>query len=98
MDATTVVGTWGNAGAIRIPRSIMQRVGLRKGDKVALNVSDSGLIEIKKEPASEHRRIVPTRKVTFDDLFRDYKGGRLPDCTGWPEDDLVGAEVRAWPE
>lgn len=98
MDATTTVGMWGNAEAIRLPRAIMRKVGLRKGDRVGLSVTQDGRIEIAKEPAETHRHILPSRRVTFDDLFRDYEGGRLPDCTGWPDNDLVGAEARAWSE
>lgn len=98
MDATTTIGMWGNAEAIRLPRAIMRKVGLRKGDRVGLSVTKDGRIEIEKEPEETHRRVIPSRQVTFDDLFRGYEGGRLPDCTDWPEDDLVGAEIRAWSE
>jgi len=40
--ATTQLAKWGNSLALRIPKSVAESAGLRKGDPVNLRVSEEG--------------------------------------------------------
>ncbi len=94
--ASTAVAAWGNSDAIRIPRDLLRRVGLKTGDPVTVAVNDRGNLEISPEPLA-HRRCAPATGVTFDSLFKGYRGGRLDNAGAWEgDDDLVGAEREAW--
>lgn len=92
---TTAVAMWGNSAAIRIPKMILRLVSLRQGDPVEITVNERGNIEISAaRPA--HRRVVARPGVTFESLFAGYDGPRHDSSEMWPDDDLVGAEERAW--
>ena len=92
--ATTLV-KWGNSDAIRIPKELLQKAGLKRGDKVELEVNAAGLLQI--IPAKDaHRRVIPSRKISADDLFRAYAAGRLDNRDAWPSEDLVSKEQDAW--
>ena len=94
---STTVATWGNSEAMRIPRSILKRAGLSSGDRVDFELNSNGHLEI--VPAStEHRRIRPVHKTTFQELFSGYTGGRLNNADAWAESDdtPIGAEQDAW--
>lgn len=43
----TAIAKWGNAPAIRIPKSIMQRANLREGDAVDFEVKSPGVIVVR---------------------------------------------------
>jgi antitoxin MazE len=45
--SNTAVAKWGNAPAIRIPKSIMQKANLREGDAVGFEVKSPGVIIIR---------------------------------------------------
>ncbi|MDR1185291.1 MAG: hypothetical protein LBK67_10930 [Coriobacteriales bacterium] len=92
---TTAVAQWGNSYAIRVPREKLRLAGLAHGDKVDIRVNQQGYLEI--IPASEtHRRVRPSRLVSYEELFKDYHGGRLDNRDAWPEDGFEGAELSAW--
>ena len=45
--ARTAVAKWGNAPAIRIPKSVMQRANLREGDLVHFEVEAPGIFVVR---------------------------------------------------
>lgn len=45
--AGTAVAKWGNAPAIRIPKSIMQKASLHEGDAVEFEVEGPGVIIVR---------------------------------------------------
>ena len=92
---STAIAAWGNAAAVRIPRDVLEHLGLRLGDRVSFEVSARGTIEMVPE-VHEHRRCVPAKDVTFDSLFRGYQGGRLDNRDAWGHDEPVGAGREAW--
>jgi antitoxin MazE len=47
--AGTAVARWGNAPAIRIPKSIMQKADLHEGDAVRFEVEAPGIIIVRTE-------------------------------------------------
>lgn len=91
----TKISTWGNSDAVRIPCAILRAVGLLSGDDVELVVNERNNIEI--VPAGKsHRSVRPKRGVTFDALFSGYESQRQPIAPAWPDDDMMGAELKAW--
>ena len=92
---TTKVVQWGNSDAVRIPKEMLRRVGLKRGDTIEIEINAAGRLELL--PSTEtHRRVVPTRKILAEELFRTYNGNRLDNRDAWPNDDLIGAEREAW--
>ncbi|MBE7003720.1 MAG: AbrB/MazE/SpoVT family DNA-binding domain-containing protein [Ruminococcaceae bacterium] len=47
---------WGNSQGLRIPKTLLDAVGLRENDRVELIPSEEG-IQIKKPAASRHRTL-----------------------------------------
>lgn len=94
----TAIAAWGNSEAVRLPREVMRSAGLRRGDRVDLVVNESGRIELVPEKRA-HRRVAPAKNVSFETLFAGWEGQESAFAcapSGWPADDLVGAEWDAW--
>lgn len=91
----TAIANWGNSEAIRIPREILRRAGLRRGDRVTFIINSNGNLELIPEHQT-HRRVAPARDVTYDMLFKNYQGPVQSNTSAWPDDNLVGAEHEAW--
>jgi antitoxin MazE len=91
----TAVATWGNSEAIRIPRSKLRRVGLKNGDQVTIEVNNKGNLEII-PIRTQHRRVIPLRRLSFEELFKDYGKDPLDNRDAWLSDDLIGVEMQAW--
>ncbi|MDR1088980.1 MAG: AbrB/MazE/SpoVT family DNA-binding domain-containing protein [Coriobacteriales bacterium] len=92
---STPIAQWGNSCAVRLPKEKLRLVGLKQGDLIEVEVNQSGHLEI--VPRSKaHRRTIPSRLVTFEELFKGYEGGRLDNRDAWPNDDLMGKELDAW--
>ena len=47
---------WGNSQGLRIPKALLDAIGLRENDRVEL-VQSANSIEIKKSPATQHRSL-----------------------------------------
>lgn len=47
LAARTAVARWGNAPAIRIPKSVMQKANLHEGDAVDFEVEGPGIIVVR---------------------------------------------------
>lgn len=65
--SSTAVSKWGNAPAIRIPKSVMQKAHLREGDAVQFEVQGPGVIVVRAahiQPTLEDlvERITPTNR------------------------------------
>ena len=95
--AITTVATWGNSEAVRIPRALLNAAGLKKGDRVCIEFDSARCLRIYPAPApSGHRRVAPARGASFEELFKEYEGGRPAASDAWPTDVLEGAERDAW--
>lgn len=66
------VQKWGNSLGIRIPRSLIQRVGLAEGAPVDLEVGDDGLIIRPRRCSLE----MLLSQVTEDNLHREVDTGQ----------------------
>jgi antitoxin MazE len=47
------VAKWGNSLAIRLPRSVVDVLGLKEGDSIEIHVADRRSFAIEKAPTSE---------------------------------------------
>jgi antitoxin MazE len=45
------VAKWGNSLAIRLPRSVVEALGLKEGDSIDIHVAGARTFEIEKSPA-----------------------------------------------
>jgi antitoxin MazE len=45
------VAKWGNSLAVRIPRSVVDALGLKEGDSIEIEIAGSRRFEIEKSPA-----------------------------------------------
>ncbi len=74
------VQKWGNSRAIRIPKPILEMVGLNENDQVEIKVQDGNLI------------IVPVKKhKTLQERIVEYKGDYK--CSEWDIGTPEGKEV-----
>ena len=46
------VAKWGNSLAVRLPRSVVDALGLKAGDSIDIHVAGARFLEIEKTPAS----------------------------------------------
>jgi len=78
----TIIVKWGNSRGIRLPKTLLDVVGLSDNDKVEIVAEDNMLII---KPAREH--------MTIDKLFIDWEGG-VPEQYDWGDlDEPVGREL-----
>lgn len=47
------VAKWGNSLAVRLPKKLVEQLGLKAGDELDFVVADQGRIEIRKEDRRE---------------------------------------------
>lgn len=80
MSMYATVQKWGNSRAIRIPKPILEMVGLNENDPVEIKVQDGNLI------------IVPVKKhKTLQERIAEYKGDYQ--CSEWETGAPEGNEV-----
>ncbi len=79
------VSKWGNSGAIRLPKAIMDGLGLKYGEKVTLNLRDGeGVIKKIKT-----RKLAPTIEELVAEMNR-LGWENEPESVDWGPD--VGSE------
>jgi antitoxin MazE len=67
LEVIMQVAKWGNSLAIRLPRSVVEVLGLKEGDSIEIHVADRRSFAVEK---------APTSKQLLEQL-RKYRG-RLP--------------------
>jgi len=76
---TQKLSMWGNSLGIRLPQTIIQQMGLKQGDLVAISTEGNKIV------------LSPTRpKYTLDELLQDVTPERQHDEVDWG--DPVGEE------
>jgi antitoxin MazE len=77
------IAKWGNSIGVRIPKPLLEVVGLADNDNVEIIVEDKTLV------------IRPTReRLTIDKLFKEWDGENTPQLYDWGESDApVGREL-----
>lgn len=96
--AKTTIARWGNSEAIRIPKQLLDMAELRRGDEVVIEFVSSGHLGVRRAAPTEHRHVMPSERLTFDELFRGYTGSRLDNGDTWADADehATPAEQRTW--
>lgn len=93
---STTIAKWGNSSGVRIPTKVLENSNLEHGEEVDVFVNERGNIEIA-EAVGTHRRVKAPRRVTAEDLFRQWPAGKRDSGEpAWPNDDMVGAEWESW--
>jgi len=67
LEAIMQVAKWGNSLAIRLPRSVVEVLGLKEGDSIEIHVADRRSFAVEKAPTSKQ----------LLERLRKYRG-RLP--------------------
>jgi antitoxin MazE len=81
MKATINLGCWGNSTALRLPKNVMEKLGLDSNSVVSYRITDNKEMIIK--PVYKHKTI----KERFVNYTGEYRGEELD----WGED--VGEEI-----
>jgi len=69
------VSKWGNSLAVRLPKALVERLGLKEGDELNVVAAEKGTIEV--ETKEEQRRRALERMAARDwTLPPDYKFDR----------------------
>ena len=81
MTVEGTISTWGNGRAVRIPKALLDLIGLKDNDTVEISVVDNAIT------------IKPTKPKpkSLAELFQGYTGDYK--CTEWFADEPVGREV-----
>lgn len=76
---TQKISLWGNSLGIRLPQTIIQQMGLKQGDLIAISTEGNKIILSPAKP-----------RYTLDELLKDATPDRQHDEVDWGEP--VGAE------
>ena len=47
------VGRWGNSLAVRLPRAVVEALGLKEGDSIEIHVAGRRTFEVERSPAPQ---------------------------------------------
>ena len=83
---STNICSWGNSRGIRLPKTVLDLVGLSDNDEVTLTVDEDAII-IKKAVSEQRKRSYPS----LAERFAGYSGDYLPE--EWDSGKSVGREV-----
>ena len=76
----TTIKKWGNSRAVRLPKAVLEMVGLHENARVEIKVQDGKLII---SPVKKHK--------TLEERIAGYKGDYQ--CSEWDTGKPVGKEV-----
>lgn len=79
------VSKWGNGLGILLPKQVVEKMELKAGDKLVLEMED-GVVTLKKESDA---LVIPRYKL--EDLLKDYEGYQNEEY--WKDVEPVGEEV-----
>ncbi|SCZ80868.1 AbrB/MazE/SpoVT family DNA-binding domain-containing protein [Acidaminobacter hydrogenoformans] len=68
------INKWGNGQGIRIPKTILELLGINVNDAVEIEIEDNKIIISKLEVNKE---------LYLDDLFKDYHDAYKPSLVEW---------------
>ncbi len=72
---------WGNSVGLRIPNSLLKSLNLSMNDKVELKEEDDKIVITKSQQ----------KRVSLEELFKNYSGGKLENTFEW--DEPIGREL-----
>lgn len=79
------VSKWGNGLGILLPKQVVEKMELKAGDKLVLEMED-GVVTLKKE---SDVLVIPRYKL--EDLLKDYEGYQNEEY--WKDVEPVGEEI-----
>jgi antitoxin MazE len=53
MEPVMNVGKWGNSLAVRLPKAVVEALGLKEGDAVKMNILDGERVELSRDMSRE---------------------------------------------
>jgi antitoxin MazE len=75
MEIAMQVAKWGNSLAVRLPAAVVEALGLKEGDSIAIHAFGSKEIEIEKLP--DRRALLARLRKYRGILPKDFKFDRL---------------------
>ena len=79
------VSQWGNGLGILLPKQVVEKMELKAGDKLVLEMED-GVVTLKKESD-----VLNIPRFKLEDLLKDYEGYQNEEY--WKDVEPVGEEV-----
>jgi antitoxin MazE len=76
MEATVQVSKWGNSLAVRLPKTLVEELGLKEGDELDVVAARKGTIEVETKEERRRRAIENMRARNWPSLPADYKFDR----------------------
>jgi antitoxin MazE len=75
MEAPMQVSKWGNSLAVRLPKSLVDQLGLKEGDELNVVAAGNGAIEVETREAQRQRALDRLAKLNWP-LPEGYKFDR----------------------
>jgi antitoxin MazE len=69
------ISKWGNSLAVRLPKALVDRLGLKEGDELEVVAAANGVIEVETKEARRQRALDNIRSRNWT-LPHDYKFDR----------------------
>lgn len=79
------VSKWGNGLGVLLPKEVIEKMELKAGDKLVLEMED-GVVTLKKESD-----VLNIPRFKLEDLLKDYEGYQNEEY--WKDVEPVGEEV-----
>jgi antitoxin MazE len=72
MEAVMQVSRWGNSLAVRLPKALVEQLGLKEGDQLNLVAARDGAIEVETKAARRRRALerMAARNWTLPEGYR----------------------------
>jgi antitoxin MazE len=66
------ISKWGNSLAVRLPKALVEQLGLKEGDQLNVVAARDGAIEVETEDARRRRALqrMATRRWTLPENYR----------------------------
>jgi antitoxin MazE len=75
MEASMLVSKWGNSLAVRLPKTLVDQLGLKEGDELNVVAAANGAIEVETREAQRQRALDRLGELKWD-LPEGYKFDR----------------------
>jgi antitoxin MazE len=76
MECALQVSKWGNSLAVRLPKALVEQLGLKEGDELEVVAAREGTIEVETKEQRRQRAIENMRARNWPALPADYKFDR----------------------
>jgi antitoxin MazE len=70
-----LISKWGNSLAVRLPKTLVDQLGLKEGDELNIVAAKDGVLEVESAEAQRQRALDQLAKLNWT-LPKDYKFDR----------------------